>query len=43
MVMEKGETSGVESLFLTLSIFHEGFLLTSGFSRENEKISEPPP
>ena len=35
--------SGVKSLFLTLPIFHESFLLTSGFSPENEEISAPPP
>jgi hypothetical protein len=35
--------SGIESLFLTLSIFHEGFLLTPGFFPENEEIPAPPP
>ena len=33
----------VKSLSLTLSIFHEHFLLTPGFFPENEEISAPPP
>jgi hypothetical protein len=36
------ETSGLESLFFTLSIFHEHFLLTPGFFPENEEIFTPP-
>jgi hypothetical protein len=36
--------SGVGSLFLTLPIFHESFLLTPGFfSPENGEIPAPPP
>ena len=35
--------SGVESLSLSLSIFHERFPLTLGFFPENEEISAPPP
>ncbi len=35
--------SGVESLSMTLPIFHESFLLTSGFFPGNEEISVPPP
>ena len=34
---------GVEFLFLTLSIFHEGFLLIPGLFPKNEEISTPPP
>jgi len=33
----------VESLFFTLSIFHENLLLPSAFFPENEEISAPPP
>jgi hypothetical protein len=35
--------SGVESLSVTLPIFHEGFLLTLSFFPENEETSAPPP
>jgi hypothetical protein len=35
--------SGVEFLSLTLPIFHEHFLQTSGFFAKNEEKSAPPP
>ncbi len=37
------EYSGVESLTLTLPMFHESFFLTPGFFHENEEISARPP
>jgi hypothetical protein len=41
--LSKLRPSGRRVEGLTLSIFHESFLLTPGFSPESKEISAPPP